>query len=192
MHFAATTLVHARADAVWSAVSDLGTYPRWLGIVALAVPEPRHADDGGRPAWLVTLQARLGPLVRRKRVRMVRVEPGPAGGPEEAIAAAPVGASEHAATLAAPVWTVRFERAELDGRTHSSWTLAVTVSPPRHPPQPDHPEVERATSRSGDHRPTRLEVELHYDGLAWGPGLDLLLREEARTAGRRLEALLAT
>lgn len=51
--------------AVWAVVSDLGTYPRWLDIVARA----EAADDG---SWTVDLRGRLGPFARTKRLRMVR------------------------------------------------------------------------------------------------------------------------
>lgn len=52
-------------DRVWAVVSDLGTYPTWLDIVARAVP----AGDG---AWSVDLRGRLGPFARSKRLRMAR------------------------------------------------------------------------------------------------------------------------
>ena len=50
---------------VWSVVGDLATYPRWLDIVAKAVP----SADG---SWQVDLRGRLGPFARSKRLRMVR------------------------------------------------------------------------------------------------------------------------
>jgi uncharacterized protein YndB with AHSA1/START domain len=52
---------------VWDVVSDLGTYPRWLDIVARA----QGVDDG---SWTVDLRGRLGPFARSKRLRMVRTE----------------------------------------------------------------------------------------------------------------------
>lgn len=66
---------------------------------------------------------------------------------------------------------VRFERVELDGRDHSAWTLDAVVT--------------------ADETGTRLDVRLHYGGVGWVPGFDLLVREEARRAGGRLERLLA-
>jgi hypothetical protein len=54
-------------ERVWSVVSDLGTYPSWLEIVAKAVA----SDDG---SWQVDLRGRLGPFARSKRLRMVRTE----------------------------------------------------------------------------------------------------------------------
>jgi hypothetical protein len=62
--FAASGVVDAPAAAVFAVVSDLGTYPSWLGIVLGAAP------DGD--AWLVDIGARLGPLRRTKRLRMAR------------------------------------------------------------------------------------------------------------------------
>jgi hypothetical protein len=54
-------------STVWQVVSDLGTYPQWLDIVARAEP----ASDG---SWTVDLRGRLGPFARSKRLRMVRTE----------------------------------------------------------------------------------------------------------------------
>lgn len=83
---------------VLAEVADLATYPHWLGIVHEVVA----TDDG---AWLVDLGARVGPLRRTKRVRMVRTLYDPVSG------------------------AVRFERAELDGRAHSAWVLSAAVVP---------------------------------------------------------------
>lgn len=79
-------------------LEDLATYPSWLTIVGSATPASSHPDDGG-PAWAVEIVGRIGPLVRRKRVRMVRVGHDPAAG------------------------VVRFERHEHDGRSHNEWVL---------------------------------------------------------------------
>ena len=68
---------------------------------------------------------------------------------------------------------VRYERQEADGRPHSAWVLEAHVAPAA---------VDGATD---------LRVRLHYDGIAWVPGLDLLLRQEARRAGTRLAVFLA-
>jgi uncharacterized protein YndB with AHSA1/START domain len=57
---------------LWSVVSDLATYPRWVGIVHRAEP----AGDG---SWDVELRGRVGPFARSKRLRMERTtadEPG--------------------------------------------------------------------------------------------------------------------
>lgn len=93
----------AEQDRLYRVVADLGTYPDWLGVVHRAEPVEPTADRPDEVAWSVTLRARLGPLARSKRLRMVRtVEDG---------------------------GTVRFERRELDGRNHSSWVLSAEVEP---------------------------------------------------------------
>jgi hypothetical protein len=84
-------------EVVFPWVAELDRYPAWLEIV------PRAAPDGSATAvWQVDLRGRLGPLARRKRLRMARTE------------------------LDAPR-RVRFERAELDGRQHAAWILEATV-----------------------------------------------------------------
>lgn len=65
---------------------------------------------------------------------------------------------------------VRFERHEDDGRGHSAWVLEGSVA--------------------AHQRGSRVRMRLHYGGVAWLPGLDLLLRDEARRAGGRLERLV--
>lgn len=77
-----------------AALSDLGSYPAWLSLVNDARPD-------GDTAWMVTLRARLGPLARSKRLRMVRTE--------------------------LTDQLVRFERQELDGRDHAQWILTATI-----------------------------------------------------------------
>lgn len=95
----------AEPGELYRVVSDLGTYPDWLVLVDRAEPIASGdgtTDDGG-PAWMVTLRARIGPLARSKRLRMVRtVDDGS---------------------------LVRFERREVDDRVHSPWTLAAEVQP---------------------------------------------------------------
>lgn len=155
MRFEADADLAADPVRVAATVADLRTYPTWLGIVGAAEPTAPHPDDPG-PAWHVTLQARLGPLVRRKGLRMVRTTP------------------EHAADDDSDTdeTIVVFERMEHDGRSHGEWILTSRV-------------------RAGKGGGSTLAVELRYDGVGWVPGLDLLLREEAKRAGRRLDALLA-
>ena len=78
-------------------VDDLSRYAEWLEIVTRAEPITA-ADEGSgataEPAWAVDLRGRMGPLARSKRLRMIR-------------------------TAHDPPHSVRFERAELDGRNHS-------------------------------------------------------------------------
>ncbi len=95
--------IGAPPEAVGAALCDLATYQRWLDLVNTAEPANPLPGDAG-PAWWVTLRARIGPLARSKRLRMVRVE--------------------HE-----PCTSARFERVEVDGREHSAWTLDVGVEP---------------------------------------------------------------
>lgn len=91
------------ADELFVWVDDLGRYPQWLELVPRAEPATAAADDPG-PAWTVDLRARLGPLSRSKRLRMVRTAHQP---PAPGVA--------------------RFERWEHDGREHSDWVLEARV-----------------------------------------------------------------
>jgi hypothetical protein len=83
-------------------VDDLAAYPPWMRLVH-AVTD-LGPDDDGRPAWAVELRARVGPLARSKRLRMVR-------------------------TVHEPEREVVFERAETDGRAHSAWVLTAALTP---------------------------------------------------------------
>jgi hypothetical protein len=88
-------------------VRDLDRYPAWLSIVPRADREPApaagspEAEHDGHPAWAVELRAKLGPLARSKRLRMVRTLDEP----------------DH----------VRFERWEIDGKEHSPWVLDARI-----------------------------------------------------------------
>ena len=132
-------------NALFAWIEDLGEYPRWLEIVPRAEPVVAHPDDDG-PAWSVDLRGRLGPFARSKRLRMVR-------------------------TRHDPPRTVRFERVEHDGRTHSPWILDATVV--------DTPEG------------SRLTMHLHYGGRLWASPLDRLLTDEITRSRPRLLALVA-
>ena len=99
-------------------------------------------DDG---SWAVELRGRLGPLARSKRLRMVR--------------------ARHQAPTA-----VRFERAELDGRSHSPWILEAEVAP--------HPDG------------SELRMRLHYGGGPFGPVLERVLRDEIERSRLRLLELI--
>lgn len=89
---------------LFAVVDDLGHYPDWLSIVPHAVIDGTAGVETDRPAWVVDLRGRLGPLARSKRLRMVR--------------------TVHEAGRRA-----RFERRELDGRAHSAWVLDAQVAP---------------------------------------------------------------
>lgn len=90
-------------EQLFAWVDDLGCYPRWLELVPRAERAPAVEGDPG-PAWLVDLRAKLGPLARSKRLRMVRA-------------------------VHEPPRRVRFERLEHDGRVHSAWVLEADVEP---------------------------------------------------------------
>jgi hypothetical protein len=98
MDIAASLEAPCAADVLFALVDDLSTYPEWNGLVHSAVAEP-----GDVPAWDVELRARLGPLARSKRLRMVRTVRDPAA------------------------FTVRFERDQADGRNHSPWILGAGI-----------------------------------------------------------------
>jgi hypothetical protein len=136
-------------DALFEWVEDLDRYPRWLDIVPRAeAADPLPADPG--PAWLVDLRGRLGPFARAKRLRMVRT-----------VHRAPDGSDGGQA---------RFERAEHDGREHSSWVLDALVE----------------TTAEG----ARLVMSLHYGGRLWMPVLERLLTDEIERSRPRLLALV--
>lgn len=90
-------------DTLFAWVEDLELYPQWLSIVPRAQPDPPRSGDRG-VAWLIDLRARIGPLSRSKRLRMVR--------------------TRHDAPH-----VVVFEREEQDGQQHSAWVLQATVTP---------------------------------------------------------------
>lgn len=87
------------AEVLFALVDDLSTYPQWNGLVHSAVAEP-----SGDHVWDVELRARLGPLARSKRLRMVRT----------------VRDEE--------TFTVKFERAEADARNHAAWVLEASIA----------------------------------------------------------------
>jgi hypothetical protein len=91
----------APPEAVFAWIEDLVRYPEWLGLVSRAEPVEPHPDDEG-PAWSIDLRARIGPLARAKRLRMVR-------------------------TVHESPRRVTFERREHDGRSHSPWILRAEV-----------------------------------------------------------------
>jgi hypothetical protein len=88
-------------ERLFAEVERLDDYPVWM---PLAHRVEAVADDQGRPAWQVELRAKVGPLARSKRLRMVRTVHDPASG------------------------RVTFERSEVDGRRHSPWVLDASVS----------------------------------------------------------------
>ena len=86
------------AERLFELIDDLSTYPQWNGLVHSATAEP-----GDEPVWDVELRARLGPLARSKRLRMVRT------------------------VRDAETFTATFERDQADGRNHSPWVLDARI-----------------------------------------------------------------
>jgi hypothetical protein len=148
MDVTATLEAPCPPERLRSWVDDLGRYPAWLSIVPRAEREEpgtvnASSANPSAPAWAVELRATLGPLARSKRLRMVRT----------------VDETSH----------VRFERAEVDGRDHSSWVLDATVEP-----------IDGGS---------RLRMTLHYGGSFGGNLLERLLSDEIEQSKPRLLAL---
>jgi hypothetical protein len=98
-----TVDVDAPAERVFAVVADLTHYASLVDIIRSVEPAGVGPGADTEPqAWMVTLRARLGPLARSKRLRMVR-------------------------TVHQPPTVARFEREEGDGRHHSPWALAADV-----------------------------------------------------------------
>lgn len=121
-----------------------------FAVVADLATYPRWLDIVARAepegdAWSVDLRGRLGPFARSKRLRMVRTAND---------------SPSHA----------RFERAELDGRSHSPWVLDALVTPV-----------------GGG---SRLTMQLHYGGGLWMPVLERMLRDEIERSRVRLLSVL--
>ncbi len=144
-----TALLDAPCPAaeLFAAVDDLATYPEWLSIVTKVVTvDADEAGDDPGPAWVIDLRGRLGPLARSKRLRMVRT------------------------AFDAPTH-IRFERREVDGRSHSAWVLDAEVEPRI---DPDGSEGSRLTMR------------LHYGGSFGGSLLERMLRDEIEQSRPKL------
>ena len=106
------------------------------------VTKAEAADDG---SWAVDLRGRMGPLARTKRLRMVRTE------------------------RVEPAKVV-FQRAEVDVRQHSRWTLTVEVTP----------------TEDG----SALAMNLHYGGGLFEPLIERVLRDEIERSRHRLLELV--
>ncbi len=98
MDITATLDVSCPTDRIRPWICDLDRYPEWLSIVPTATAE---ANDPS--AWSVELRAKVGPIARSKKLRMIRTVDEP----------------DH----------VRFERSENDGRSHSPWVLDASLTP---------------------------------------------------------------
>ena len=93
------------ADRLFVLVEELTRYPEWMPLAhsVRRLDELADFEPEGTLAWEVEIRARLGPLARSKRLRMVRRAHDTAGR------------------------RVRFERNETDGRTHAPWILDAQV-----------------------------------------------------------------
>lgn len=89
-------------EKLFELVEDLSRYPSWMQLVHSVVEAA--PDPSGRFAWDVELRARVGPLARSKRLRMVR-------------------------TVHEVPRSVVFERYEVDGRSHAPWILRADLDP---------------------------------------------------------------
>jgi hypothetical protein len=138
----------ASARQAFEFVDDLGRYPAWMRLVHEAIPAPAAITDPvDTPAWIVELQAQVGPFARSKRLRMIR--------------------TVHEAPNRA-----RFERSEIDGRTHAPWTLQADI-------------VERTPGSA------RLTMTLSYGGGLWtGAVLQRVLDDEVTRGSEALERLV--
>jgi uncharacterized protein YndB with AHSA1/START domain len=136
------TDLDAPPESVFGTLAELDRYRDWLDLVHSVQPAPPVDGEPG-PAWLVTLRAAIGPLARSKRLRMVR-----------RVAEAPS--------------SLRFERAETDGRAHAPWTLDVQIAP-----------------LDGGAR-SQVTVSLAYGGGLWSAPLDAVLGSHLDRAVPRL------
>ncbi|MEM7272432.1 MAG: SRPBCC family protein [Actinomycetota bacterium] len=144
MQRAFSATTEAGPDRLFAVVSDLATYPDWLDLVDAV-------ESAGEPdAWFVTLRARVGPFSRSKRLRMVRT-------------VARDGARR----------TVRFDRAETDGKEHSPWVLSAVVLP------------------VPDGEGSEVTLDLVYGGTLWTGPLETILDATAARATERLQAYVA-
>jgi uncharacterized protein YndB with AHSA1/START domain len=140
------TRVPGPPERAFALVDDLSAYPAWMDLVHDVVDAP-STDD--RPVWDVELQAQVGPFARSKRLRMVRVTHDPAQ-------------------------RVVFERNEIDGRRHSPWVLAATLTPD-----------------SDGGAESLLTMTLTYGGNLWtGAVLQRVLDDHVERGAAALRALL--
>ncbi|MGI9606225.1 MAG: hypothetical protein ACR2P0_08815 [Acidimicrobiales bacterium] len=100
-------IVEAEAGAVGDVLADLATYPHWNDVVRTAISSETN-DSMSSPAWITTLEARVGVFARSKQLRFIRAldEPTDGGGRR-----------------------IRFDRYETDGRQHAAWTMHASVEP---------------------------------------------------------------
>jgi len=144
------TVVPGSPERAFALVDDLSAYPAWMDLVH-DVHEVSTTD--GQRTWDVELQAQVGPFARSKRLRMVR-------------------------TVHEPGRRVMFERAEIDGRRHSTWVLAATLTP-------------RSNGEPPEGGGARLVMTLTYGGNLWtGAVLQRVLDDHVDRGATALRALL--
>lgn len=148
----ATLRADVADDVLFAVIEDLTTYPSWLEIVDRVQPAEADPGDLG-PAFVVDLKGQLGPLRRSKRLRMVR--------------------TRHEAPR-----RVRYERTEVDGRSHSPWVMDAGI----------HPVVADGADPAG----LELEIRLHYGGSLWMPLMDRVLADEIERSRPRLLRLVGS
>ncbi len=156
MHQTVTAPVAAAHDRVATIIGDLATYPHWLDLVTAAAPV---AGDDDPPAWLVTIRAKVGPFARSKKLRMVRT----------------INDHNDGRTH------YRFERQELDDRSHSAWTLDAAVVSDNGAPDNGAPD-------NGGPDSSTVTMDLRYDGGLWTTPLEPILGSFIAGAGPDLEA----
>ena len=140
--------IDAEPSRVFELVAELDSYPDWLDLVDEVERCEASPDDPLDRAWLITLRARIGPLARSKRLRMIR-------------------------TILDEPTRARFERREIDGRSHAPWVLDATVEPGPSP-----------TSAV-------LTMDLQYGGRLWSSVLDGVLATQVDAAVQKLETMTA-
>ena len=149
------TLVPGPPERAFALVDDLSAYPAWMDLVhdVQEVVAQDVSAAGEQRVWEVELQAQVGPFARSKRLRMVR-------------------------TVHEPGRRVVFERAEIDGRRHSTWILAATLDADSRP----------ESSRDGG---AKLTMSLTYGGNLWtGAVLQRVLDDHVERGAAALCALL--
>ena len=154
MQIERNTLVPGPPERAFALVDDLSAYPAWMDLVHdVQEVQEQVSATGGQRAWEVELQAQVGPFARSKRLRMVR-------------------------TVHEPDRRVVFERAEIDGRRHSTWILAAVLEPDAH-------------AESLGEASTKLTMTLTYGGNLWtGAVLQRVLDDHVERGARALCGLL--
>lgn len=116
-------------------------------------------QDTDEATWIVTLRAKIGPLARSKRLRMRR-------------------------TVCDAPHRVRFERDEVDGRSHSPWTLEATVEPGTSTGAGTDADASTTAESS------TVTMVLAYGGSLWSPMLNTVLDSQVEQAKAKLQEMV--